>query len=433
MLARFKSKGSVIIYALVFIGIFFTASTGMLVYSTSLNRTQNHNIAAAQALHLAEAGIDKALYQLNQSSSYNGESNTALGDGTVTIGVANVSSDVRTITATGYVPNSANPIATRTIKVNANVGSSVISFRYGVQVGEGGFTMSGGARVNGSIYSNGNINATNGVVITGSAVAANQSIIGGDNWVGGVNVGTTGTDDAWAHTVRGASVSGTIYCQSGSSNNKSCNTSRGDPTPQAMPLTDAQIDEWKNDASAGGTISGNYNVGWAGATLGPKVITGNLTVNGGGILTVTGTLYVQGNITVNGGGQVRLASSYGANSGAIVTDGTVSLTGGSNFAGSGTPGSYPFLITTSACPAAAGCGTADAIHLSGGAGTVALIAQNGNVRINGGSALKQVTGKRVIMDGGATLHYDSGLISENFSSGPGGSWQFMPGTYVITN
>ena len=124
--------------------------------------------------------------------------------------------------------------------------------------------------------------------------------------------------------------------------------------------------------------------------------------------------------------------AYGPNSGAIVSDGYVVINGGATFSGSGQSGSYPFLITTSACPVASGCGGNNAISLSGGAGTVALIAQNGTVTINGGSSLKAVTANQIIMDGGATLTYDSGLISENFSSGPGGSWGFTPGTYVIT-
>lgn len=600
----YKQKGVIVIMALVFLAVFFTVSTGMVAYSTQLARSENYATASAQAFNLAEAGIDKAITELNLSSSYTGESNTSLGQGTFTTTVTSVDSSTKTITSTGYIPNSGSPIATKTVKTNVNIGNSVISFRYGVQAGNGGFVMNGGSTVNGTIYSNGNIVATNGVRITGAAVAANQpatstdqtnntpssissctssncvtfgnnsstedfaqsfqisssialnsiqfyvkkvgtpsdatvrivtnnggspstnvlmtgtlsassvstnfgwvtvtmpstpvlnadetywmvidassnasryyiigansngyangqakigrysssswsftspsgldgyfqillgggtSYIGGDNYVGGVNIGSSASDEAWAHTVKGASVSGTIYCQTGTSNNKTCNTSRADPTPQAMPLTDTQIQDWKDDAATGGTITGDYHVNWAGGTLGPKVITGNLLVDGGGTLTVSGTLYVQGNITITGGGQVRLASSFGTNSGAIVTDGVVNLNGGANFSGSGQSGSYPFLITTSSCPASSSCGGADAITLSGGAGTVALIAQDGEVTINGGSALKQVTANQITMSGGATLYYDSGLISENFSSGPGGSWQVVPGTYAITN
>jgi type 1 fimbria pilin len=165
--------------------------------------------------------------------------------------------------------------------------------------------------------------------------------------------------------------------------------------------------------------------------LGPKHITGNLLIDGGGTLTVSGTLWIEGTITLTGGGKVKLASSYGSNSGAIISDGYVVLTGGSDFAGSGYSGSYPFLITTSSCPAAPGCNGNSAIYLSGGAGTVALVAQNGNVNIEGGSSLKAVVGKQITMSGGATLYYDAGLINENFLSGPGGSWSYVPGSYVI--
>jgi hypothetical protein len=135
---------------------------------------------------------------------------------------------------------------------------------------------------------------------------------------------------------------------------------------------------------------------------------------------------------VTGGGKVKLASSYGANGGAIVNDDIVSVGGGGTFYGSGIAGSYPFLITTSACPVESGCNGANAVTLSGGAGTVAIIAQDGTAFINGGSALKAVTAKQINMSGGSTLTYDSGLINANFSSGPGGSWEFVPGTYAIT-
>jgi type II secretory pathway pseudopilin PulG len=601
---KFKNqKGYALLVALVFLAIFSILSSIMIGYSVQYNKTESYAVASSQALNLAEAAIDHAFYQLNQNSSYIGESDIPLGNGTFTISVASIDSNTKSITGSGYVPNSTNPIAYRTIKVNANVGQSVISFRYGIQVGNGGFTMLGGSTLNGSVYSNGNISATNGVHITGAAVAANPpalasdqvnntpipisscgsstcinfanlsatedfaqsfkvssavplnniqfyikkisnpgdatvrivtnnagspsavtlmsgtlsaaavttsfgwvsvtmpstpvldpaqtywmvidassnaskyyvigansngyslgtakigkyngswsatspsgldgyfqiylgggtSMIGGNTYATGVYVGSTVSDDAWAHTVIGATVTGTIYCQVGSYTNKACNTSKADPTPQPMPFSDSNIQEWKDDAESGGTISGDYHVDYAGATLGPKKITGNLLIDGGGTLTVSGTIWVQGTITLAGGGKVKLASSYGANSGAIISDNYITLAGNSNFAGSGQAGSYPFLITTSACPAAAGCGGNNAISLSGGAGTVALVAQNGNVIINGGSSLKEVTAKQVTMSGGATLYYDSGLISENFSSGPGGSWQFVPGTYTITH
>ena len=600
-----NQKGQIILIGLVFFAVLLLFSAAILNNVSGYLKLESQNIVEKQAMQLAEAGIDQAAYKLNDNSSYNGESNTALGNGTFSVSVSDINSSTVAVTSTGYIPNSANPKSIRIVKAKMTVSNSVIAFNYGVQAGNGGFVMNGGATVNGNIYSNGNIAATTGVRITGSATAANPpgvaadqanatpvpissctastcvsfanaagtqdfsqsfktsvaepmnniqfylkkvgapsgsisvkivndnagspgtevlmtgtntisasdlstnfgwvtvtmpptpilnsnrtywmvldsssnnsskyfilgansngyangngkigkygtswsdtspagldgyfqmylgggtSLIGGNTYVGGVNIGTTGSDIAWAHTVQGASVTGKIYCQTGSYNNKACDVSRPDPTPQPMPLTDGNIQDWKDDALAGGTISGDYHVNYAGATLGPKVITGNLLVDGGGTLTVSGTLYVKGTITLTGGGKMVLAASYGSSNGVILSDGYVILNGGSSFAGSGQAGSYPFLITTSACPVASGCNGNDAIYLSGGAGTVALVAQDGNVHLNGGSALKAVTGKQITMDGGATLLYDSGLINANFTSGPGGSWQYQPGSYVI--
>lgn len=593
--------GYVLVMTLVFLGVLFTISTAYLSFVTSSTRSVRTDVANAQALSLAEAGIDKAAYQLNQSGSYTGETNTALGAGTFTTTVTSLDSSSKRISVTASVPDSVHPISTKTVKATVSINSNIVSFRYGVQAGAGGFSLSGGSTIHGSIYANGDIDATTGVHITGSATAANPpavttdqandspaitsctistcvtfanttatqdvaqsfkissaiplnniqlylkkvgtpadatikivndnagspgttvfmsstlsaalvttsfgwvtvmlpstpvldpdqtywvvidagansakyyvlgantggyasgvakigksggswsattpagldgyfrislgggtSMIGGDTYSGGVNVGTVSGDNAWAHTVKGASVTGTIYCKSGSYNNKTCNTSRDDPVPVALPLSDGNIQEWKDEAATGGIINGDYHVNYAGATLGPKKITGNLLVDGGGTLTVSGTLWVMGNITVTGGGKVTLASSYGTNDGAIVNDGYVIVNGGGNFSGSGQAGSYPFLITTSACPVASGCDGNNAVTLTGGAGTVAIVAQNGTADISGGSALKAVTARQISMEGGADLTYDSGLINTNFSSGPGGSWAFVPGSYAIT-
>lgn len=227
--------------------------------------------------------------------------------------------------------------------------------------------------------------------------------------------------DAWAHNVSGANVTGTMYCQGSSYTSKTCDISRPDPVQQPFPVTDGNIEAWKQEAEAGPTISGNVSVGWQGATLGPGKIEGNLTVSAGGTLTIEGTLWVTGNVTVNGGGEVRLASSYGSNSGIIVTDGRVVATGGGTFVGNGVPGNYILVITTSTCPTGS-CGGNPAITVSGGAGSVILNSQKGTLRMTGGANAKQLTAETIIMDGGTTVTYETGLMDMDFDSGPSGSW-----------
>ncbi len=247
-----------------------------------------------------------------------------------------------------------------------------------------------------------------------------SSYIGGATYSGGVTVGTSGVGDAWASSVQGASVQGSLYCTTGTNNNKTCNTTRGSPPPQPMPFSDANIQSWKDDAAAGAAL-GATTVGSAGATLGPAKISGNLVVNGGGTLTLNGPLWVTGSVTITNGGKVKLPAGYARNSETIIADGTISVTGGGS-AGSGTSGSFLFMVSTSRCPNDISCGGLSAINISGGAGAIAANAQDGTVALSGGAAINSVVGNMITVTGGSTITYDAGLASPSFQSGPSGGY-----------
>lgn len=247
------------------------------------------------------------------------------------------------------------------------------------------------------------------------------STIGRATYSTGLLVGTSGVGDVWATTVKGTSAQGGMYCTTGTNTNKPCDTSRGSPPAQPLPFSDANIQSWKDAAAAGGTITGNHSVGWAGGTLGPKRITGNLTISGGGTLTLTGPLWVEGNVSITGGGKLALPANYAQYSETIVSDGYMTINGGGSV-GSGTSGSYLFLVSTSLCPYAANCSGNYAIRVSGGAGAIAINAQEGGVILEGGASLKAAVGNYITISGGSTVTYDSGLASPSFSSGPSGEW-----------
>ncbi len=255
------------------------------------------------------------------------------------------------------------------------------------------------------------------------------SQIGGANYATGVLIGTAGIGDAWASVIKGATVQGGLYCTTGTNNNKACNTSRGSASPQALPYSDANMEAWKNEAASGGTINGNYTVGYAGATLGPKKITGNLTVDGGGTLVLTGPIWVEGNFTVTGGGKLSLPSTYGKSSETVISDGIIKINGGGSV-GSGTAGSYLFVVSTSKCPNDVGCSGDSAINISGGAGAIAANAQKGTVELTGGAAINAAVGNRLVINGGSTVTYDQGLASPTFVSGPSGGYGLLKWTEV---
>jgi len=241
-----------------------------------------------------------------------------------------------------------------------------------------------------------------------------NGIIAGDGQWNTLKIGTEPNSVVYANTVNSVNTTGAIYCQSGIYNSKTCDKSRPDPVYIDFPVSDANVEEWQEEALSGGVYSGNYTVDSSGATLGPKKINGNLTVSSGGTLTVSGNLWVTGNLVLNGGGHIRLASSYGENDAVIVSDGTINVSGGGGATGSGTEGSFIMLYTKN--------NSSSAATVNGGAGAMIIYAPFGTLNFSGGASLKEATAYKINISGNSSITYESGLSNNNFSSGPSGSW-----------
>ncbi len=232
--------------------------------------------------------------------------------------------------------------------------------------------------------------------------------------------------NASAHTVNNSKVTGTLYCQTGSGNNKSCNTSQADPSPIGYPISDANIAQWESDATTGGVYNGNYTVsGSSTSSFGPKKIVGNLIVSGSGTLKLTGTVYVTGYVDVSGSAKIVLDNTtYGNTSGILIADKYLNLGGSGQLNGTGQTGSYILFITNSACPNDTSCTPTNnaAIDISGSAGSVVLNAQQGSLYFSGSASAKEATAYSLNLSGSTVVTYDSGLANINFTSGPSGSY-----------
>lgn len=250
--------------------------------------------------------------------------------------------------------------------------------------------------------------------------------LGGDTGkIEGITVGQNG-GDAHAHLLDDVTISGSnkAYCQISSGNtNKPCDTSLPDPSPEAFPIVDSLIDQWKAEAAAG-TQRGSWTIqsNTSTSTTGAMKINGDLDIKGGGTLTLGGTLYVTGAINLSGGGLLKLSTSLGNAASVIVVDGTTDLTGGAYISGNGYSGNYAILISTNTnCATSASCSD-QAIKQSGGVGSVVLVAQKGGISFSGGASAKAAVANYMTLSGGTSLVYENGLANVNFSSGPGGTW-----------
>lgn len=388
---------SIIFFLFISIAIIF----GLVSPAVREYKVVRDSLKSKQGFFLAESAIEDSYYRLKVGKSIGSTNTVTLLGSSATATIEDSGYNEKTIRALGDVSGRQ-----RTAQLVLGTGDGV-SFNYGIQSGTGGFIL-GNAVINGNVYSNGTILGSNGATVTGSAFS-----VGASGLIDNVSVGA----DARAHTVTDSVVAGNLYCQTGTANNKACNTSLPDPTPAGMPISDEMIAEWKSDAELGGTHSGDLIIATP-SSLGPKKITGNLAINSN--LVITGTIYVMGNITTSNNAQVSLDGSYGPTGGIIVTDGRVTLSNNVAFFGSGQEGSYVLLATTSQCPV--GCAGQNALEVLNNVGAILVNAQNGTVHLNNNVELSEVVGKTIIVDNNAEVNYTLGLANAAFTSGPAGGW-----------
>lgn len=243
------------------------------------------------------------------------------------------------------------------------------------------------------------------------SIGANHSGITGENQYNRLTVGT-----GYSYNMSYVQSTGALYCKVGTDNNKACDTSRADPPILPFPITNDMIDRWKTEASVAGTTSGDPHVGNEGMTLGPRKIEGNLSVSGGGTLTLTGTVWVTGSVSLTGGS--TLTSADNSHSFVLIADGPITIGGGSEIADA--VSNHIVLISTSSAD--------PAITVTGGSTGGAMFAPNGGISIQGGATFKSVAANHVTVGGGALVIYDSDMAQINFSgSSTGGmgikSWK----------
>lgn len=427
------SRGSILLLALIVSSIVMTVTVSFFNYYASAVRAGRYALASAQARSLAEAGIDKAVYELNQNGGYSGESNTALGNGTFSVSVASINNNTKRVTVTGVVPNSARPTATKVVQTNVSIDTEVVSFAFGVQAGNGGVFLENSASVRGNVYSNGPVMGQNNNIVRGTVVSAGLA---------GLISGVHATSSGYAHTISNSTLDGNAYFQTIS------NTTVGgiqypgsaDQSTTTLPISDELIEEWKAAALLGGvhTTPCPYVISTS-ISLGPKKINCNLTIQGtGNIITLNGPLWVKGNIDIQNSPTIRVSSAQSGRSIPIIADDPSNRLDGSKieiensavFEGTG-DGSYVLFISQN--NSAESGGSNEAIEVKNTvSGDLLVYAGHGEIKLDNNSNLSEVTAWRIRAKNSAEVTYETGLGSTLFPAGPGGSWAVVPGTYAIT-
>jgi hypothetical protein len=248
-------------------------------------------------------------------------------------------------------------------------------------------------------------------------------------YMGVSNTALTGMEvhgHAHAHTISNSAVSGDAYYQtiSGSSVGGLSHPGSTDPPAQTLPISEAELDQFKAWGDAGGVcappdcdVSGNYLLNNAAGAMGPIRVAGDLTVDNNATLTIGGTIHIEGDLLFDNNCTVQMSSAYGASSGIIIVDGTATIRNNCDLAGSGTPGSYLMIISTSN-----NLSDPPAIDVNNNATGAIFYAANGSLKLENNTEVKEAVGQKIEMENNATLIYETGLANVNFSAGPTGGY-----------
>jgi hypothetical protein len=279
------SRGQIVVFILILLASGLGLSMAVFSLMGRNAALVGIEISQERSLQLAEAGINRALYELTKNANWTGIGETVLGGGSYEVMVTDLGNS-RLVEATGYIPSKANPRLSRTVRAIITDSPGADSFRYGAQSGTGGITLNSNATINGNAFSNANIVCYSNARITGDASA----------------VGTITP----------------LSCAQG--------TARQGVSPRPLPYFDSNY--WKSAAnqnpSPGCPISGNVVYSSGTHTLGPCQINGSLTLDNHANLILTGPLYVTGNFTMNANSQLSIDDRFGTNGTVLLADGTIS-------------------------------------------------------------------------------------------------------------
>ena len=379
-------------------------------------RDSRESFAITQALN------EDIVYRIKNNINVPSTVTINIGTASSTATIVNTGSLTKQVISTGNDNN-----LFRKTKTDLVIGSGA-SFHYGVQSGEGGFDLSNNTIVYGNVYSDGPVTGTG--LVKGDVVSA-----GPNGLIDGIDI----EGNALAHTIKNSHIDGDAYYATTILNSTVGGTKYPGSPDQAtstMPIPDDQIAAMESVAEAGGVIGCATSYTVSGGNLGPVKIPCNVTLDGN--ITLTGPVWVRGNITTSNNANIRVSSTLGNQSIAIIADdpfnkngsGIITISNNAVFYGSGDPASYVILISGNT--ASENSLTTKAINVNNNTvGDLLVYAPHGDINMSNNTSVKELTSYSMSMSNNATVQYQTGIANLLFNYGPGGgfnitNWREIP-------
>lgn len=447
-----SQRGYMLVAVLVISLTLTTIGVALMSYTSSTFGLAVRSTFAANAALVAEAGIERSLHELNQSSTFTGYATEQVffddatqGRGVYTTVVEDtVDTNAKTITATGKVyryGNTTDPVQTRKVRVTV-VGTA--SPGYSVHTGPGGLILSGSANItNSDVYVNGYI-SMNGAAKIGTSAQPSNVDVANYRCPLGANPGATfpsqcsGTGSSanpislQHSTYIYGSVCATGQTSTGPNNN--IQPGSGGAGLQvgctAPVVTTPAYDRAAHIAAVTTTGAGNSNTyvcnNWPFDRTWPAnlQLAGNVSVAGSCNIVITGDVYITGNLNLGGASTITVADSVGADRPNIIVDGTITLGGSARILANnqGTGAHFISFRSSASCNPNCTNVTGNDLYTSMNTTTVTvggavnlpgMIFQSywGRIVLTGSGNLGAAIGQTVDMSGAGTVLFGTSLSS----------------------
>jgi len=186
---RAEESGIAMIIAVVLLGVMATLMALVMTVSIHTNFATGHGRSWVQALHVGEAGVNKAIAKLQETGgSFSGSLTGSTTEGTYSVTVTHQTRNRFQIDATGTAGGGAGLVATRKLRVTMAPPSSFKYALYSQTIVD----TKNNDLITGDVWANQNIIVDANDTVTGSVTAAtgyvqvnNGGHVTGDAWSGG--------------------------------------------------------------------------------------------------------------------------------------------------------------------------------------------------------------------------------------------------------
>lgn len=273
-----------------------------------------------------------------------------------------------------------------------------------------------------------------GGVITSIVGNHNDARVTGNVYANSISDLIIGKDAYYDQSIQNSTVSG-----QNCTNNTHCHPGSTDQPALVMPISDANIQEWKDQAAVN-TFSGNITNCPSSLASGKYI--GSITTPQNCNITVNTPIWITENLTLSQGTKLVLNSSYGISSGVIIASQIIDIEQNSKLYGS--CGAADCTVPANCAPS--NCGSylilisefnsqtdpqnRDAILIDQGGQEGVIYAGNGSIKLDQNNKLTEITAWKLNLGQGVIIDYKQGYSSNLFVAGPSGSFSVIKGSYL---